>query len=169
MNQDEFAEIRRFADQWACQKVHERYWYGEAKRDVDLICSVFTDDARYSNANGIAEIRKKISGYMSEMHPIIENFHVLPIAVDIQVDGDRASGEIRGVAFNPVRKRDGSRKVLVVGVGYIDEFVRTPAGWRISAMRGIEGGWDVAHDNTWQFEADLNPNALRELFTSWRS
>lgn len=154
MDNKEIAELRRFADQWACQKIHEKYWYAEAKRDVDMICSVFTEDGRYGKNTGMAEIRKQVEIYMSHMGPVIENYHVLPISVDIQVEGDRAQGEIRGVAFNPIRKRDGSLKVLVVGVGYLNDYVRTPDGWRISGMRGIERGWEVPHDTTWMYEAD---------------
>jgi hypothetical protein len=163
MDEKELAELRRFADQWACQKVQEKYWYAEAKRDVDMICSVFTEDARYGKNNGISEIRKQVEVYMSHMGPVIENYHVLPIAVDIQVEGDRAQGEIRGVAFNPIRQRDGSQKVLVVGVGYLNDFVRTPEGWRISAMRGINGGFDMSHDMTWHFVADMGVGRLAAI------
>jgi hypothetical protein len=163
MDERELAELRRFADQWACQKLHEKYWYGEAKRDVDLICSVFTADARYSTATGMAEIREKVAGYMSMMGPVVENYHIIPIAVDIAVNGDRAEGEIRGVGFVRIRDANGGEKVLAVGIGYLDEFVRTPEGWRISAMRGIEGGFEVPHDTTWQFEADTKVKGLSIL------
>lgn len=163
MDNSELSDLRRFADQWACQKIHEKYWYAEAKRDVDMICSVFTEDARYGKNTGMSEIRAQVEVYMSHMGPIMENYHVLPIAVDIQVDGDRAQGEIRGVAFNPFRKRDGSQRVLVVGVGYLNDFVRTEAGWRISAMRGIEKGWEVPHDTTWKFEADMAVGGLAAI------
>jgi hypothetical protein len=166
MDDRDFAELRRFADQWACQKIHEKYWYAEAKRDVDMICSVFTEDARYGKNSGQAEIRKQVEIYMGHMGPIIENYHVLPISADIQIDGDRAKGEIRGVAFNPFRGKDGALKVLVVGVGYLNEFVRTPDGWRISSMGGIEGGLDVPHDTTWKYVADQAEGGLMAVLNS---
>lgn len=163
MDEKELKEIRLFADQWACQKIQEKYWYAEAKRDVDMICSVFTEDARYGQANGMSEIRKMADSHMSHMGPIIENYHVLPINVDIKVNGDQAEGEIRAVAFNPIRNRDGSRKILVVGVGYYNEFVRTPDGWRIQSMRGIECGWDFPHDTTWKFVTDFAEESFAEI------
>lgn len=45
-------------------------------------------------------------------------------------------------------------KVLVMGIGYSNEFVRTPAGWKISSMRGIDVGREAPHDTTWVFAAD---------------
>jgi hypothetical protein len=164
MTEAEFAEMRLVADQWACQKLQEKYWYGEAKRDVDMICSVFSENARYGKANGMAQIRKQVETYMSMMGPILDNYYIVPISVNIEVDGDKASGEIRGVAFNKIRKRDGSTKMLIVGAGYTDEFVRTPDGWRISAMGGIEDGPDVPHDTTWVVETDISAGGLAAVF-----
>ena len=145
------ARVLRMVDQWECQKLHEKYWYFEGKRDVEAICAQFTDDAYYGGARGKSEIRAKVQGYMSSMGDVLENYHLLPIAVDIDDDGDRARGEIRGVAF--IRMRRGEQvNVIGLGVGYIDEFVRTADGWRIASMRAIDPATESPHDTTWRFE-----------------
>jgi hypothetical protein len=151
----ELSEFRRIADQWACQKLHEKYWYAEAVRDVDQVCSVFTPDARYGSAVGIEEIRKTVEGYMRGMDgSVLENYHIIPIVVDLEVTGATAKGEVRGVAFIRVSRPDGTESILGMGIAYLDEFVRTEEGWRISAMRGIESGFAAPHDTTWQFAAE---------------
>lgn len=151
----ELNELRQMADQWACQKLHEKYWYAEAVRDVDMVCSVFTDDARYGKAVGIDEIRSTVEGYMRGMDgSVLENFHIIPIVTNLEVKGDTARGEIRGVAFIRIKRTDGTESVLGMGIAYLDEFLRTKTGWKISAMRGIESGFDAAHDTTWQFAAE---------------
>jgi ketosteroid isomerase-like protein len=155
----ELAQLRRMADQWACQKLHERYWYAEAARDVDMVCSVFTEDARYGHAVGVVAIRDTVQGYMGDMGNIAENYHLIPIATDISVDGDTAEGEVRGVGFIRLRQPDGSEKVMGLGVGYVDRFARTSDGWRICSMHGIEDT-EAAHDTTWSFLLESLPHAL---------
>ena len=158
MNDDELAGLRNMADQWACQKLQERYWYAEATRNADDILSVFTEDARYGSVQGKAEIRKTIDKYMGElMTPVAENYHIVPIVVNIDVNGDHAAGDIRGVGFIRVTEAGSNDKMLVMGIGYRNEFTRTSDGWRISAMRGIESGFTIAHDTTWQFVAECSP------------
>ena len=49
------------------------------------------------------------------------------------IEGDRATGRV--MCFNPMEGPDegGTRPVMVFGLFYIDEYVRTPAGWRIKS------------------------------------
>lgn len=165
IDEREWAEVRAAADSYLCQKLHERYWYGLASHDVDMICSVFTDDARYGQATGAAEIRAAAQGYVDILANILENYHLVPVA-NITIEGDRGRGELRAAAFVRAAMPDGTEKVLGLGVGYLDDFVRTPDGWRISAMRGIECGFAGPHDTTWQFSADQIGNLLGDAVAS---
>jgi hypothetical protein len=153
--QRELGRFSLIADQWECQKLHEQYWYNEATHDSEAILALFTEDARYGPHDGKAAIRAYVSKVATTLQHVVENFHVIPVIPRIVVSGDTATGEVRGVAFIRVRKPDGTIKVVVLGVGYEDEFRRTSNGWRITKMRGIECGWDDMHDTTWRFEADL--------------
>jgi hypothetical protein len=151
--QKELARLSNIADQWECQKLHEKYWYNEATHDAEAILALFTEDARYGPHEGKAAIRAYVSKVATTLKHVVENFHIIPVIPEIKVDGDIATGEVRGVGFIRVRKPDGEIKVIVLGIGYEDEFRRTPGGWRISKMRGIECGWSDMHDTTWMFEA----------------
>jgi hypothetical protein len=152
--QREIARLSLVADQWECQKLHEQYWYHEATHDPEAILELFTEDAQYGPHDGKAAIRKYVSNVATTLKNVFENFHVIPVIPKITINGDTATGEVRGVAFIRLRKPDGSIKVVVLGVGYEDEFHRTPEGWRIAKMRGIECGFDDMHDTTWRFEAE---------------
>ena len=56
----------------------------------------------------------------------------------IDLAGDRASA--KSVCHNPMYlDRDGTQQVLFVGLWYLDEFVRTPDGWRIGARKQQKG------------------------------
>jgi hypothetical protein len=162
MNAREQARVLRMVDQWECQKLHEQYWYAEAKRDVDAVCAVFCEGARYGTATGRDQIRAKVQGYMNIMGNVLENFHIAPIIANIAVEGDRASGEIRGVGFIKMLA-DGAEKIVTVGIGYFDEFVRTPEGWRIASMQAIDPVTDAPHDTTWQFETPVTAVGIASL------
>lgn len=151
--QRQIARFSVIADQWECQKLHEKYWYYEAAHDPEAILALFTEDARYGPHDGKAAIRKYVSNVATTLKHVVENYHIIPVIPDIKVDGDVATAEVRGVAFIRVRKPDGEIKVVALGIGYFDEFRRTSEGWRISKMYGIECGISDMHDTTWVFEA----------------
>jgi hypothetical protein len=151
----DIAALRNVADQFQCQKLQERYWYAEAIRDPEMIASCFADDGQYGKACGMEEIRSICRHNMAHMDMVIENYHIVPIAPDIEVKGDTARGDVRGLAFITVRKVDGSQKVVGLGIGYRNEYVRTKDGWKFSSMYGIHSGPDDFHDTTWIFETDL--------------
>ena len=50
--------------------------------------------------------------------------------VDIRIDGDSASS--RTICFNPMVFNVEEKQILFVGIWYVDEFIRTAEGWRMS-------------------------------------
>jgi hypothetical protein len=57
------------------------------------------------------------------------NAHMLGLPA-IRIDGDSASA--RTFCFNPMVLKGDKPRTMMVGLWYEDEFVRTPAGWRMS-------------------------------------
>jgi hypothetical protein len=52
----------------------------------------------------------------------------------VELDGDRAS--VKTICHNPMYLDvDGKQQLLFVGLWYLDEFVRTADGWRITSRR----------------------------------
>ena len=50
--------------------------------------------------------------------------------VDVRIDGDSASS--RTICFNPMVFNAEEKQILFVGIWYVDEFIRTAEGWRMS-------------------------------------
>ena len=109
-------------------------------REYERLTEVFLPDAvlDYSSAGAepgplhpvAAWIEKGLSLFARSQHMIVNK--------EVELTGDRATS--RALFFNPLVTREGS--VLFVGGEYRDQWMRTPAGWRI--IERIE-------DTTWTF------------------
>ena len=141
-------------DKASILEVLERYWYGLDDGDVEAAVSVFTEDAGYGTWKGLEEIRIAV-GRVSELRA----HHSARGNSRIDLDGDRAHAVSFVVTVN-VEDHDGHELVLVRGLRYTDDLVRTAAGWRIATRRGESGG---PHDDTWQFEAASVPPIVHVL------
>ena len=162
-NQAEITALRAMMNEWACFRLHQKYLASLGQRDRGAILSVFTVDARYGSATGIEAIGKAVDDFWPLFEKMDSSHHIVAIPASITVSGDTATADIYTVAFIPGPDPQGERRVMVNGMGYRDDFVRTPEGWRISAMRGIEGGYDLIHDTTWRFDAMVNTASIRSL------
>ena len=75
--------------------------------------------------------RSTVKTWLAEVLPkfFSVNGHMLGLPA-IRIDGDRASG--RTFCFNPMVLEAEKPSIMQVGLWYVDEFVRTPEGWRMS-------------------------------------
>lgn len=124
-------EIRGLAAEY--QRLCDGGWDGPSHADPDALAAMFTADAEYALPDqpvcrGTAQIRALFERLQRAI-PWIIHFATNP---ELQVDGDRASGAIKGAACF---RRNGSRH-LTFGT-YVGEFVRTDAGWRFSSWRFV--------------------------------
>lgn len=73
------------------------------------------------------------------------SFQHLVANMQIQISGDTATGRI--MCFHPItqRTKDGGKKVILIGLWYIDTYTRTPQGWRIQT-RSEEKSWIAGAD-----------------------
>ena len=111
-----------------------RYTVAIDKKDYTILDTCFTPDAHldYTSAGGIAGDYPKVRAWLEKaLAPFAAMMHAISNAA-IELDGDRASG--RTYVSNPMgfAKPDGSLHVFTVYAHYVDKFVRTPDGWRIS-------------------------------------
>jgi hypothetical protein len=100
--------------------------------------SIFVPEAKADYGVAICEGRDALINYLVQM--ISEGnewlMHGLQTPL-IEVDGDRATGQ--WVIMVQIKQKHHDGKEMLVG-RYIDEFVRTPKGWKISAVRFAEEG-----------------------------
>ncbi|MEI7591625.1 MAG: nuclear transport factor 2 family protein [Actinomycetes bacterium] len=106
---------------------------------------IFTIDAiiDYSAFGGSIGTVAETKDYLASVMPDFPAFQHLVSNPLLVIDGDTASG--RTMCFNPMavaRAADdpGEPRVFFCGLWYLDQFVRTDQGWRISA-RSEEKSW----------------------------
>ena len=70
--------------------------------------------------------------FLKEALPAVKEKQHAITNVRIRIDGDTATGKI--LCFNPmgIPQDDGTAKMTHFGLWYLDKYVRTDKGWRIS-------------------------------------
>ena len=114
-----------------------RYTRAIDQKDWELLDTVFTPDADidYVATGGIKGRYPEVRAWLAKV------LALFPITVhyvtnsEVTLEGDRAAA--RTAVYNPMflGSSDGSRHSFVVGAYYVDELVRTEAGWRIAKRR----------------------------------
>jgi len=105
----------------------------DQKRFEDLR-DVFTEDAHidYSDVGGPAGTRDEIIAFLKQVMSMFPNHQHLNANPQIKVNGDTATGRVMCLNPQEIAKPDGSTHIFMVGLWYVDEYRRTPEGWRIS-------------------------------------
>lgn len=137
MNNELENKIQQVADQLEIDSLLSRYAEAIDRRDYQLLDTCFTPDALvdYSDADGVAGPYPEARAWLEEvLAPIDEMQHFISNK-QIKLDGDSATGECYTLNINGFKLADSSSNHLVVGAKYIDEFTRTPKGWRISRRK----------------------------------
>jgi uncharacterized protein (TIGR02246 family) len=125
------------ADRLAISDLVHAYCQGVDRRDAEGVAGLFTEDGTFvayatpgateptSRSQGRAAITKAIGMaryYRQTTHTIGNHLAT--------VDGDRARGETRVVAYH-VLGDEGAETLLVWHIRYLDDYVRRTEGWRI--------------------------------------
>jgi hypothetical protein len=122
-----------------------RYSHAVDTRSWDDFDDIFTEDATidYTAFGGPRGTVGEIKAYLAETLAAFPAFQHLVSNPMLQIDGDVATG--RTMCFNPmgVARPDGEAgepRMFFCGLWYLDQFVRTGAGWRINE-RFEEKSW----------------------------
>jgi uncharacterized protein (TIGR02246 family) len=125
------------ADRLAISDLVHAYCQGVDRRDAEGVADLFAEDGAFvafatpgateptSRSEGRAAITKAIGmarHYRQTTHTVGNH--------RATVDGDRASGETRVIAYH-VLGDEGAETLLVWHIRYLDDYVRGPEGWRI--------------------------------------
>jgi len=132
------------------------YCHAIDSHDWDALDQVFTPDAiiDYEECGGPRGIFPEIKTFLAKRLPdFVYKQHIVSTSLVI-INGDRASG--RTTCTNPMglREAGGSIRQMSFHLWYIDEFVRTPEGWRIAHRRE-----QLSHtvDVPWAADLPANP------------
>ena len=114
----------------------------DSKNFAQLASDVFTEDAHvdYSAMGGsVGNVQETIeflnAAVTDELFP---NTQHLNANVQVTLAGDTAKGRV--MCFNPMQMGmpDGGTQTYFLGLWYVDEYRRTPAGWRISRREEVK-------------------------------
>jgi hypothetical protein len=114
-----------------------RYTRAIDQKDWALLDTVFTPDAEidYVASGGIRGAYAEVRAWLAKV------LALFPVTVhyvtnsEVVLQGDRAAA--RTAVYNPMflGNAEGGRDHFTVGAYYVDELVRTAAGWRIAKRR----------------------------------
>jgi len=130
-------DLRMLLDQAAIDRLLKRYARALDERDFDRLDDCFTPDAHldYTCAGGIAGPYPQVKAWLAEVLPPIAEMQHFTTNVEVEIDGDRASGTSYTLNVNGMRMASEEVRHMIVGAQYIDTFLRTPRGWRIASRR----------------------------------
>ncbi|RZT13786.1 SnoaL-like protein [Mycobacterium sp. BK558] len=128
--------LEQISDRLEIQQLLIDYSTAIDQKRFDDLDAVFTPDAYidYSVTGGIEGRFPEVKAWLKDVLPNFPAYYHMLGNVDIRISGDTATS--RAICFNPmVMGGDGdqnSAQIYFVGIWYVDEFVRTEQGWRMS-------------------------------------
>ena len=125
--------LQEISDRIEIQDLLVRYSHCIDTRDWEGLDEVFTPDAfiDYSAFGGSVGTLAETKDFLGKAMVAFKSFQHMISNMMVELDGDRATA--RTICHNPmVMERDGGEHVFICGLWYVDEIVRTDAGWRIA-------------------------------------
>ncbi len=124
--------MQEVSDRLEIQDLMVRYSYAIDSRDWDALDDVFTPDAHidYSVFGGSVGNLEETKKFLAEAMPMFTTLQHMVSGTTMQIDGDTARTKTQ--CHNPMTMGDAEEPDLMVcGLWYVDQLVRTPDGWRI--------------------------------------
>jgi hypothetical protein len=128
--------LEEISDRLEIQQLLVAYSTAIDTRRFDDLDQVFTQDAYidYRAMGGVDGRFPEVKAWLAEILPNFPAYSHLLGNFDVQVsrssDGDTATS--RTLCFNPMVLGGEKQQVMFCGLWYLDEFVRTPEGWRMT-------------------------------------
>ncbi len=124
--------LAEISDRLEIQQLLIDYSSAIDRRRFDDLDRVFTDDAYidYRAMGGIDGPYPQVKAWLAEVLPNFPAYAHMLGNVDITLSGDSASS--RTICFNPMVLGGDRQQVMFCGLWYVDEFARTPQGWRMT-------------------------------------
>ncbi len=126
--------LQEMSDRLELQQLPFEYSAAIDQHQFDRLDNVFTPDAYidYRALGGIDGRFPEVKAWLRKVLPGFGRYYHMVGNQELRIAGDSATG--RTICFNPmeVKMPDGKMQVMFIGLWYLDKYVRTPAGWRIS-------------------------------------
>ena len=125
--------LEEISDRFEIQQLLIDYSTAIDSRRFDDLDRVFTADAYidYRAMGGIDGRFPDVKVWLADTLPKIFRSHAHMLGnFDVRISGDTASS--RTFCFNPMVFEGDTNQVMFCGLWYVDEFARTPEGWRMT-------------------------------------
>ena len=124
--------LEEISDRFEIQQLMVDYSSAIDRKQFDDLDKVFTVDAYidYRVTGGIDGRYPEVKAWLKDVLPNFPAYYHMLGNFDVRVNGDTATS--RTICFNPMVFNEEEKQILFVGIWYVDEFVRTPEGWRMS-------------------------------------
>ena len=134
------------ADRLALRELFDAYAHCADRRDAEGQKALFTDDTRFavymdgegSEPTYILQGREALTPVFDDLNRYEATTHFNGQSA-VTLDGDRATGESYCLAHH-LSTEDGTRKLMVASLRYLDVFVKIAGAWRF-AERELYVDW----------------------------
>ncbi|WOC12435.1 nuclear transport factor 2 family protein [Gordonia sp. MP11Mi] len=125
-------ELQEISDRFEIQQLMIDYSTAIDSRRFDDLDRLFTPDAYldYSASGGTQGRFPEVKAWLADVLPRFPAYAHLLGNFDLTIDVDTATG--RTMCFNPMVLSDEPKQVMYCGIWYVDAFVRSADGWRIT-------------------------------------
>jgi SnoaL-like domain len=124
---------QELSDRLEIQDLITAYSYAIDFHRFDDLDAIFTPDATldFTATGGVAGSLHEIKEWLASVLVHFGGHQHLVATSSVQVAGDAATAKT--ICHNPMWFADPAQPPLFVGLWYVDSFVRTAQGWRISS------------------------------------
>jgi hypothetical protein len=124
---------QELSDRLEIQDLITAYSYAIDFHRFDDLDAIFTPDATldFTATGGVAGPLQEIKQWLASVLVHFGGHQHLVATSSVQVAGDAATAKT--ICHNPMWFADPAQPPLFVGLWYVDSFVRTAQGWRISS------------------------------------
>lgn len=134
--------LRQLSDRMEIQDLINEYAAAIDQKEFDRLDQVFTADAHidYTAMGGEKGRYAEVKQFLRDTLPGLVDYYHLVGNIQIDLGDDRAAGRV--MCFNPmgIPVPGKPAHMMFLGLYYLDEYVRTDAGWRIE-RRTEERSW----------------------------
>jgi SnoaL-like domain len=124
---------QELSDRLEIQDLITAYSYAIDFHQFDELDSIFTPDAKldFTATGGVAGPLPQIKEWLATVLVHFGGHQHLVATSAVSLDGDAATAKT--ICHNPMWFSDAAQPPLFVGLWYLDTFVRTSDGWRMSS------------------------------------
>jgi hypothetical protein len=138
------AALQALLDKEAIRELVQIYCRAADRHDNELMRSLYHEDATDDHGSFFKGLAMEFIDKLPEIQVPMEILHHNVTTHNIELQGDRAEGEVYVLAFHKIRTEEGSIDLLIGG-RYFDRYEKRDGAWKFAA-RAVVADWANLHD-----------------------